>query len=74
MNNRFIKLIGENDRTLIDVKNITIISITDGILWIDCCAVTGNKEHIDKFISGYASYHGLEEDLVRSVLIEDCKQ
>jgi hypothetical protein len=32
MNNRFIKLVGENDRTLIDVKNIAIISITDGMI------------------------------------------
>lgn len=73
MNNRFIKLVGENDRTLIDCANIIITSVTDGILRIDCCAITSNKAHIDKFIRGYASYHGLEEELVRGVLIEDCK-
>ncbi|MDD4805019.1 MAG: hypothetical protein PHN69_07830 [Candidatus Pacebacteria bacterium] len=70
MNNRFIKLLGENDRTLIDCANITITSITDGVLWIDCCAITSNKEHIDKFIRGYSAYKGLEEELVRGVLIE----
>ena len=71
MNNRFVKIINDNDRTLIDCKNITTVSITDGILWIDCCAITSNIEHIDKFIRGYASYHDLDEELVRSVLIED---
>lgn len=72
-NNRFIELIYENDRSLIDVKNVAITSITDGILWIDCCAVTSNVEHIDKFIKGYASYHGLEEETVRGILIENSK-
>ena len=71
MNNRFIKLIGENDRTLIDCANIAIVSITDGVLWIDCCPVTSNVDYIDKFITGYAAYKGLEDEMVRGVLIEN---
>lgn len=70
MENPFFVILEQDSRSIIDLSKIAILNHTESYLWVDTLPIE-SSDNRDKFISAYSAYNELDEDKVRSILIED---
>ncbi len=72
MNSPFIEIIEQDSRSIIDLSKISVVNMTRDYLWVDNLPID-DEDNIKDFIMAYSAYNNLDEELVRSILIEDSK-